>query len=219
MVNPGQLPPSLEKKLSSPDTESKLGPQDQSQTKTGPLGGTRRGRGPRGRKLPSKVASVEKIEEDDNTNKIEIFNNWNVSSSFSKEKVLIDTTPGEQAERALDEKSKSIPEEQREQSPNKMEAALCPFELDEKEKLPANAESDPLSQLPQTNTVGNRKAISEESLSPSEAIANRDQNDTTEIQEQQMEDQMEVDMERELSGGYEDIDSALHSEEASFHSL
>ncbi|CAI6457234.1 CKB_HP2_G0025590.mRNA.1.CDS.1 [Saccharomyces cerevisiae] len=191
MVNPGQLPPSLEKKLSSPDTESKLGPQDQSQAKTGPLGGTRRGRGPRGRKLPSKVASVEKIEEDDNTNKIEIFNNWNVSSSFSKEKVLIDTTPGEQAERALDEK----------------------------EKLPANAESDPLSQLPQTNTVGNRKAISEESLSPSEAIANRDQNDTTEIQEQQMEDQMEVDMERELSGGYEDVDSALHSEEASFHSL
>ncbi|PJP08430.1 Aim21p [Saccharomyces cerevisiae] len=191
MVNPGQLPPSLEKKLSSPDTESKLGPQDQSQAKTGPLGGTRRGRGPRGRKLPSKVASVEKIEEDDNTNKIEIFNNWNVSSSFSKEKVLIDTTPGEQAERALDEK----------------------------EKLPANAESDPLSQLPQTNTVGNRKAISEESLSPSEAIANRDQNDTTEIQEQQMEDQMEVGMERELSGGYEDVDSALHSEEASFHSL
>ncbi|AJR48529.1 Aim21p [Saccharomyces cerevisiae YJM1387] len=191
MVNPGQLPPSLEKKLSSPDTESKLGPQDQSQAKTGPLGGTRRGRGPRGRKLPSKVASVEKIEEDDNTNKIEIFNNWNVSSSFSKEKVLIDTTPGEQAERALDEK----------------------------EKLPANAESDPLSQLPQTNTVGNRKAISEESLSPSEAITNRDQNDTTEIQEQQMEDQMEVDMERELSGGYEDVDSALHSEEASFHSL
>ncbi|KQC43206.1 hypothetical protein AB282_01477 [Saccharomyces cerevisiae] len=176
MVNPGQLPPSLEKKLSSPDTESKLGPQDQSQAKTGPLGGTRRGRGPRGRKLPSKVASVEKIEEDDNTNKIEIFNNWNVSSSFSKEKL-------------------------------------------EKEKLPANAESDPLSQLPQTNTVGNRKAISEESLSPSEAIANRDQNDTTEIQEQQMEDQMEVDMERELSGGYEDVDSALHSEEASFHSL
>lgn len=219
MVNPGQLPPSLEKKLSSPDTESKLGPQDQSQAKTGPLGGTRRGRGPRGRKLPSKVASVEKIEEDDNTNKIEIFNNWNVSSSFSKEKILMDTTPGEQAERALDEKSKSIPEEQREQSPNKMEAALCPFELDEKEKLPANAESDPLSQLPQTNAVGNRKAISEESLSPSEAIANRDQNDTTEIQEQQMEDQMEVDMERELSGGYEDVDSALHSEEASFHSL
>lgn len=213
MVNPGQIPPSLDKKLCSPDAEPTVGKKEQPQAKNGPLGNTRRARGPRGRKLPSKVASVEKVEEDDNTNKIEIFNNWNVYSFSSKQKNSTDTTPseqltilsGEQAEKALDEKAKSISEAQPEQSPNEVGTA--------------STESVSVSPLSQTAAVDNRKAVSEESLSPSEAIANRDQDDTTEIQEQQMENQMEADMERELSGDYEDIDSALHSEEASFHSL
>ena len=170
---------------------------------------------------------MEKVEEDDNTNKIEIFNNWNVYSFSSKQKISTDTTPSEQltilsseqAEKAWDEKAKSISEAQPEQPPNEVGTALCPTGLEEKKESTASTESVSVSPLSQTAAVDNRKAVSEESLSPSEAIANRDQDDTTEIQEQQMEHQMEADMKRELSGDYEDIDSALHSEEASFHSL
>ncbi|CAI4039759.1 hypothetical protein SMKI_09G1690 [Saccharomyces mikatae IFO 1815] len=215
MVNPGQLPASLGKRLSSSDAEPTGGKQEQPQAKGAPLGNIRRTKGPRGRKLPSKVADVEKVEEDENTNKIEIFNNWNVHFLCSKQRILANTNSNEQLEKTLDENSKNIPMGQSEVSSNEVGDALYPIVMEEKNVSTANAESVPDFSLSQTAAVGNRKTASEESLSPSDAIANRDQDDITQIQEQQMENQMEADMARELSDGYEDVDYALHSEEAS----
>ncbi|CAI4065622.1 hypothetical protein SUVZ_09G1600 [Saccharomyces uvarum] len=223
MVNPGQLPASLGKKLSSPSTESTGEQHEQPQARSTPLNGTRRARGPRGRKLPSKVAAVEKVEEDGNTNGIEIFNTWHVYSIPSKQESSGDAIPDKESEFFSKEQPKSTlnvkPEntlrEETEHSSNKTMNAVYPIELEEERELTANVEPIPLSPLPQTSTVRRSEDGSEESLSPADAIASRDQDDMTEILEQQMEGQMESEMETELSGGYEDIDSALHSNDTS----
>lgn len=223
MVNPGQLPASLGKKLSSPSAEITGEQHEQPQARSTPLSGTRRARGPRGRKLPSKVAAVEKVEEDGNTNEIEIFNTWYVYSIPSKQKSPGDAIPDkesevlskEQPKNTLNVKPENTLREETEHSSNKAMNAVYPIELEEERELTANVEPIPLSPLPQTSTVRRSEDGSEDSLSPAEAIASRDQDDMTEILEQQMEGQMESEMETELSGGYEDVDSALHSNDTS----
>lgn len=223
MVNPGQLPASLGKKLSSPSTESTGEQHEQPQARSTPLSGTRRARGPRGRKLPSKVAAVEKVEEDGNKNGIEIFNIWHVYSIPSKQESSGDIIPDkesevfpkEQPKNTSDMKPGNTPRAEIEHSPNETVNAIHPIDLEEEKELTANVEPIPLSPLPQASTVRKNEGGREESLSPAEAIASRDQDDVTEILEQQMEGLMESEMEAELSGGYEDIDSALHSNDTS----
>lgn len=219
LISPGQLPASLGKKLSLPDADSPGEKEEQSQTKNVSLSTNRRARGPRGRKLPSKVAGVEKIEEDSNSNEIEIFNNWNVYSFPSKEVGLEHITSNKQptilsnehSEDALSEEVRDIRKGQLKQPSNETSDAVSTIALEEKRENTANAESVPLSP-----TVRNSETVSEKSLSLSEAIANRDQDDLTEIEEQRMENEMEAELGRQLSGSYEDVDSAVNSAEASY---
>ncbi|AQZ09976.1 AIM21 (YIR003W) [Zygosaccharomyces parabailii] len=65
----GGLPPSFAKKL-SPSTE------ENKDMKPTPSVRQPRARGPRGRKLPSSVAAVEKVSSESKTNEIEIFKTW-----------------------------------------------------------------------------------------------------------------------------------------------
>ncbi|CDF91740.1 ZYBA0S13-02476g1_1 [Zygosaccharomyces bailii CLIB 213] len=65
----GGLPPSFAKKLNPSAKENK-------DTKPAPSVRQPRARGPRGRKLPSSVAAVEKVSSESKTNEIEIFKTW-----------------------------------------------------------------------------------------------------------------------------------------------
>ncbi|EDO14651.1 hypothetical protein Kpol_328p3 [Vanderwaltozyma polyspora DSM 70294] len=74
------LPAALTKKLSQP---SESGFNDSKEVNGGEnISNIRqkRARGPRGRKLPSKVAAVEKVNDSNNSNEIEVFRAWRIDS-------------------------------------------------------------------------------------------------------------------------------------------
>jgi len=78
MVPGGVLPPELSKKLGiSSGNQSSDG--DISSSTTG-LGDVRqkRARGPRGRKLPTKISGIKKVVDSTENNDIETFNNWTI---------------------------------------------------------------------------------------------------------------------------------------------
>ena len=86
MVPGGVLPPSLSKKLgiSTPD-------QDNSDTSK-PQGALsdvrqRRARGPRGRKLPTKISKIEKVVDTSGANDIEMFSTWTITVTPKPESV------------------------------------------------------------------------------------------------------------------------------------
>lgn len=87
---PNSLPPNLTKKLSpqsvgSTDTEGDTSKKDNEQggleKVTSGLSDIRqrRAKGPRGRKLPSKIANVEKVEGESKKNDIQVFDTWVVT--------------------------------------------------------------------------------------------------------------------------------------------
>lgn len=81
MVASGELPASLSKRLGqAPSNDEK------SNSKDDLLGDIRHSRvkGPRGRKLPSKVSNVRKISSQTGSNEIEVFNTWSIV--FTKER-------------------------------------------------------------------------------------------------------------------------------------
>lgn len=72
------LPPALSKKLSNP-AKSDIGSDNggnENNKNVSNIGSQRRGKGPRGRKLPTQVASFEKIIIENAGNEIKIFNTW-----------------------------------------------------------------------------------------------------------------------------------------------
>lgn len=74
----GGLPPSFTKKLDPAASTLSQEKEKENQTPSSSASGVRppRARGPRGRKLPSNVASVEKVSSESKTNEIEIFKTW-----------------------------------------------------------------------------------------------------------------------------------------------
>ncbi|SMN17720.1 similar to Saccharomyces cerevisiae YIR003W AIM21 Protein of unknown function involved in mitochondrial migration along actin filament [Maudiozyma saulgeensis] len=79
MVSGGALPPGLSKKLGiSQDNENSS--SDNSSSKGG-LSDVRqkRARGPRGRKLPTKISGIKKVVDSTENNDIEMFNNWTIT--------------------------------------------------------------------------------------------------------------------------------------------
>lgn len=98
----GRLPPSFAKKLEPASSTTNQEEKKDSQTTKHSVSEVRssRARGPRGRKLPSNLASVEKVNSESKTNEIEIFETWKTvlqkenertipgrSSSFSKNSI------------------------------------------------------------------------------------------------------------------------------------
>lgn len=95
----GRLPPSFAKKLDPASSTTNQEEKKDNQNTKPSVSDVRssRAKGPRGRKLPSNLASVEKVNSESKTNEIEIFDTWKTvvqkekkqaiperSSSFSK---------------------------------------------------------------------------------------------------------------------------------------
>lgn len=74
MAPAGRIPASLSKKLGHTSSQE----EDILKDTRLPDVHRKRGKGPRGRKLPSKVTNVQKITGESKNNEIEVFNTWNV---------------------------------------------------------------------------------------------------------------------------------------------
>lgn len=98
----GGLPPSFAKKLGpSSSTPS----QDEKKEASTPSSvsdvRSSRARGPRGRKLPSNVASVEKVNSESKTNEIEIFRTWKTVVS-KKEEPMVPERPSRVSKKGIE---------------------------------------------------------------------------------------------------------------------
>ncbi|CCH63184.1 hypothetical protein TBLA_0J01880 [Henningerozyma blattae CBS 6284] len=86
-MTPQNLPPALSKKLApaSENAGTSIATQDESPKTDSTVTLTkRRAKGPRGRKLPTNVAQIEKVVVENNTNEIQVFSTWKVTWPRSK---------------------------------------------------------------------------------------------------------------------------------------
>ncbi|CCD23135.1 Aim21p NDAI_0B01010 [Naumovozyma dairenensis CBS 421] len=204
---PGMAPggPILNKKL-SPDAASnaveeqlnlKQAEEAMGDESTG-MGTRRRARGPRGRKLPSKIAKTEKIvdiKEDENV--IQIFNTWKIVCRSEGAVVKSDGLG------SLDKEGKEGQEEHEEEVENDDDEFIDALEIKEIESHHGKRHVSESVAIKKNHTgLELEEAVAD-------AIDSRDQDDSIEILEQGLEDEAQSAMERQMMEEDKPIDELL----------
>ncbi|KAL3232972.1 Altered inheritance of mitochondria protein 21 [Nakaseomyces bracarensis] len=150
MVPGGVPPPALAKKIQDPQTR----PKDDSDRKaTSGLSDVRHGRarGPRGRKLPSKVSATEKVEVKEVGNDIEVFTTWRLKIGNTDEK---DDYTGDDIDfRDQDNIVESAEKEMEHQEEMEMERELLAMTDGENTNVSSDNGSTPEPEVPETSAV------------------------------------------------------------------
>lgn len=195
MVPGGMLPAGLSKKLGISTEES-----SNSNTENGSKGALsdvrqKRARGPRGRKLPSKINNIKKVVDTTENNEIEIFNTWTVTMTpqpIVEENIVV---PSNIAEEMISESNdftqgniddvENITEKVEPKS-LKDEKEVCTMQLDVNKPIDIQSDFD----IERTEI--------EAPISIGEKIENRDEDEQAIAMEQKVEDMAEALMEQEM---------------------
>lgn len=188
MTPSGDIPLELNKGLSSPLTIEKKDDQTEKGKRSLPLATTKRVRGPRGRKLPTKIANTEKIVNDTTSCQFETFHVWEIAFDLKKEEI---TEENEQKDISVSEKAIQATVLNQPAESTSINHSI--------EGLPTNKEFTVGNPSPDVQSGDTQVHIENgDVVSLEDAIDSRDQNESVEVLEQELEDQAERRMEEEM---------------------
>ncbi|CCK70609.1 Aim21p KNAG_0E03520 [Huiozyma naganishii CBS 8797] len=196
------IPPALNRMLATSNPSASEATVDVEKVQEGGLSDVRqkRARGPRGRKLPTKVNSVTKVTDESGQHTIEIFEAWSMVSgsgtklekdSSTKETEDADMVTAEQSGKFQHSDAFSESEDLASGGSNELQTSTIPAEIGE--PTPEPKTSNPVIQR-----LAESNLINESSSSLSDSITSRDQSGGIMAKEQQMEEDMEREMERQM---------------------
>ena len=187
IVPGGVLPPSLSKKLgiSTPDENSGNDSKPQ-----GALSDVRqrRARGPRGRKLPTKISKIEKVVDTTGSNEIEMFSTWSITVTPKPVASDVKAEPASQPETETETETEAQPVHE---------------EVSLEQPVPVQA-SEPTVSVADVS-------VSETPISVGEAIETMDGDEKPVCLEHELEEMAESLMQKEMLKG--DIDEMEINEE------
>lgn len=200
MVPGGMLPPGLSKKLGISAGESTNTTSENGSKSSLSDVRQKRARGPRGRKLPSKINNIKKVVDTTENNEIEMFNTWTITMTpqpIVEENIIV---PSNIAEEMISE-SHDFTQENVDNIEN--------IEEEVESKSPDDVDGDGVSLVQpdvnkpldiQSGFYMDRTDV-ETPISIGEKIENRDEDEQAIAMEQKVEDMAEALMEQEMLKG------------------